>query len=629
MNTYVGPSLRKDAAFASAPRSPASDLSMRNDVQGLRAIAVLAVIIFHANKAWLPGGFIGVDIFLVISGFLITSIILRQREQGRFSVKDFYLGRFRRIVPAYLVLLVAVTAVMAALLTPTDFKFFKKSLNAALYFNSNHYFAGFGDYFAPSAHELPLLHTWSLAVEMQFYLILPLLLALVPARLYKWLLPALVLLVTAYVGYRLADSGNRQATYFSLLARIPEFLVGSCLAVLKPGGISSPRLASVLAWIGLAAVVGSLVWIDESRAFPGWIALLPCLGAVLMIASRHGPVSRFLSTGPMVWIGGLSYSLYLWHWPVLAAIRYYTGRYELQPVELLAFALLTLSLSYLSYRWIERPFRSAGNLRTTLARVLALGIVAVPLIATSSKLNGSITVPLPVEQTRYAVDAEICHGKIVGDCTHGDRTSPETLLVLGDSHAAQLNLFFDAVGTTNHSAARIITGSSCVTIPGFDVERLPDWAQPPCTAQIAAAEPFIRSAQKIVIAAMWQYQVQSPAFLQAFERFLDSTDAKGQKVLVMAQLPMFDSDMLRMSRFEQLHLPVSRTLNGQWQAANSTIAKMVARHPSARFLDLSGDPLFASAPFADNTLIYQDKHHLNEIGARRYGEVAAPYFRDF
>ncbi|MFC5699207.1 acyltransferase family protein [Pseudomonas sp. GCM10022186] len=629
MNTYVGSTVSKVAAASDPGSLPLPDLSMRSDIQGLRAIAVLAVILFHANKAWLPGGFIGVDIFLVISGFLITSIILRQQANGRFSFKDFYLGRLRRIVPAYLALLTVVAGVMSALLTPTDFKFFEKSLNAALYFNSNHYFSGFGDYFAPSAHELPLLHTWSLAVEMQFYLILPLFLVLVPARLYKWLLPTLTVLVTAYVSYRLADAANRQATYFSLLARIPEFLIGSCLAVFRPGGLSSPHLASALAWLGLATVIGCLVWIDESRTFPGWIALLPCLGAALMMASRHGPVSRLLSTRPMVWIGGLSYSLYLWHWPVLAGIRYYTGRYELLPVELLWFALLTLGLSYLSYRWIERPFRSAGNRRATLARVLALGIVAVPLIATSSKVNRSIVAPLSVEQTRYAVDAEICHGKIVGDCIRGDRAGKETLLVLGDSHAAQLNLFFDQLGTINHSAARIITGSSCVTIQGFDFARLPDWAQPACTAQIAAAEPLIRSAEKIVIAAMWQYQAQSPAFLQAFEQFLETTDARDQKVLVMAQLPMFDSDMQRMDRFAQLHLPVSRKLNDQWQAANQMIADIVARHPSARFLDLSAAPLFSSAPFFDNTLIYYDKHHLNEIGARRYAELAAPFFRDF
>ncbi|WP_330114385.1 acyltransferase family protein [Pseudomonas sp. JS3066] len=626
MNTYIGHDARNGAAQLKA--SKVSDLSVRNDIQGLRAIAVLAVILFHANKDWLPGGFIGVDIFLVISGFLITSIILRQQEGNRFNFVDFYLSRFRRIAPAYLVLLAVVAAVMAVFLVPDDFRFFKKSLNSALYFSSNNHFADFGDYFAPSAHELPLLHTWSLAVEMQFYLLLPLVL-LMPRRLNRFLLPGIALALTAYVGYQLNDNANRQAVYFSLLARIPEFLVGATLALWKPAGFSSPRLVPALALAGLLLVLTSVSLIDESRGFPGWIALLPCLGAVMMMAARRGPVTVLLSAAPMVWIGGLSYSLYLWHWPVLAAIRYYTGQYELTPEHLALFAVLTLLLSYLSYRWIEQPFRSAPNRHTAWLRIAAILALAAPLIALSSELNRGLVESLPVEQTQYAVDAEICHGKLVGDCIHGDRDGKQPLLVLGDSHAAQLNLFFDAVGKTDKLAARIISGSSCVTIPGFDVERLPDWAQAACRAQIQAAAPYLEQAPKIVIAAMWQYQTQSTAFLQAFEKFLQGADARGQKVLVMAQLPMFDSNMQRMTRFDQLGLPVSRKMNDQWQAANQLVAQIVAKHPSASFLDLSADPLFEEAPYADGTLIYYDNHHLNEIGARRYAEIAAPYFTDF
>lgn len=627
MNTYIGHDARNSASQLNKA-SRVSDLSVRNDIQGLRAIAVLAVILFHANKEWLPGGFIGVDIFLVISGFLITSIILRQQEGNRFNFVDFYLSRFRRIAPAYLALLTVVAAVMAVLLVPDDFRFFKKSLNSALYFSSNNYFADFGNYFAPSAHELPLLHTWSLAVEMQFYLLLPLAL-LLPRRLNRFLLPSIALALTAYVGYQLNDSANRQAVYFSLLARIPEFLVGATLALWKPEGFASPRLVPALALAGLLLVLTSLALIDESHGFPGWIALLPCLGAVMMMAARRGPVTVLLSTAPMVWIGGLSYSLYLWHWPVLTAIRYYTGQYELAPIYLAFFAALTLLLSYLSYRWIEQPFRSARNRSAALLRIAVMLALAAPLIALSSKLNRGLLESLPVEQTQYAVDAEICHGKLVGDCIRGNSESKQPLLVLGDSHAAQLNLFFDALGKTDKLAARLISGSSCVTIPGFDVERLPDWAQPACRAQIKAATPYLEQAPKIVIAAMWQYQTQSPAFLHAFEQFLDGTDARGQQVLIMAQLPMFDSNMQRMTRFGQLGLPVSRKMNGQWQAANHQIAEIVAKHRSARFLDLSADPLFADAPFVDGTLVYYDNHHLNEVGARRYAEIAAPYFRAF
>jgi len=145
----------------------------RNDIQGLRAIAVLAVIFFHVNKNYLPGGFVGVDMFFVISGFLIGSIIFRQKLARQFSFVEFYKARYRRIVPAYLAMVSIVSILAAILFVPKDFAFFWQSLKSTLYFSSNQYFSEFGDYFGPSSHELPLLHTWSLAIEMQFYLLLP------------------------------------------------------------------------------------------------------------------------------------------------------------------------------------------------------------------------------------------------------------------------------------------------------------------------------------------------------------------------------------------------------------------------------------------------------------------------
>lgn len=628
-NKYIDQPSTVHQLSRSLESANAPALLQRDDIQGLRAIAVMAVILFHTNKNWLPGGFVGVDVFLVISGFLITSIISRQQQSGRFKFSEFYLSRLKRIVPAYVALLAIVSGVMAVLLTPDDFRFFEKSLKAAAYFNSNQYFAGFGNYFAPTAHELPLIHTWSLAVEMQFYLILPLLLVVVPARFHRVLLPSLAMALTAYVTYRLNDPGNRQEMYFSLVARIPEFLLGSCLAIFKPGDNWSPRLANILACIGLGLVMGSFCWINESLAFPGVTALVPCLGVMLMIAARRSAISSVLSTGTMVWIGALSYSLYLWHWPILSAMRYYTGQYELQLPYLLSFALLTLGLSYLSYRWIECPFRSQGTGRSTIKRIAVVGLITVPMLTLSETLNRSVIDPLPLEQTRYAPSGTICHGTIIGDCIRGDHDSQNTLLVLGDSHAAQLNVFFDVVGRANLLAARVITGSSCVTIPGFDIERLPEWAQAPCRSQIDAAAPFLQKADKIVIAAMWQYQAQSDKFLQAFDQFLASTDARSQQVLVMAQLPMFNTNMQRMNRFERLGLPVVRTRNEEWQTANSRIAQIVAQHKSARFLDLSESELFSAAPFDEGVLIYFDNHHLNEIGSTRYGELAAPSFKDF
>ena len=420
-------------------------LPQREDIQGLRAVAVLAVILFHVDRRWLPGGFTGVDIFLVISGFLITSIIVRQQSQGSFSFLSFYASRIRRIVPAYLVLLAGVTACTAVLLTPEDFSRFWASLQSALYFSSNNFFARQSDYFAPAAHELPLLHTWSLAVEMQFYLLLPAMLAVIPRRVAGVVITAAALCILGWSSFRLAQ-GARQGEYFSLLARIPEFLTGSLLALRPVGANWSGVKANLVGSGGLLLVLTGFLVLSDESPFPGMLALLPCLGAAMLIAAgERSFFNRWISNAAMVWIGALSYSLYLWHWPILAGIRYFLETYRLSPPALAAFALLTLAASYVSYRYVELPFRKqragAGRIREL---ALVAGVLAV--IGIGHAANSRLVEPLPVELTRYAVDADICHGKVVGDCLHGDRSSKREVLLLGDSHGAQLNEFADVVG---------------------------------------------------------------------------------------------------------------------------------------------------------------------------------------
>lgn len=210
-------------------------MNYRPDIQGLRAIAVLLVMLFHFNPAWLPGGFVGVDVFLVLSGYLIVSILLNRKNQPGYrltsTLRDFYLSRLKRIAPAYFAMLVAVSLLAAVLFLPADLATYKEGLKQAAWFNGNHYFAGFGDYFAPANHEQPLLHTWSLAVEIQFYLLAPLLVLLLPIKALKWLFAALLIPLTAVAEYRLRGLGLHQATYYSLYARLPEFFAGGLLAL--------------------------------------------------------------------------------------------------------------------------------------------------------------------------------------------------------------------------------------------------------------------------------------------------------------------------------------------------------------------------------------------------------------
>ncbi|NWD52156.1 acyltransferase family protein [Pseudomonas gingeri] len=605
-----------------------SSSKLRNDIQGLRAVAVLSVILFHLNKNWLPGGFIGVDIFFVISGFLITTIILYQKKSDTFSLINFYTSRAQRIIPAYLALIIPLSIFAAIFFIPQDFESFTKSAKSALYFGSNIFFAKQNDYFSPAAYELPLLHTWSLAIEMQFYLLLPAILIFIPRHLLKTSLLIVTTSLLVYSQLRLQDQ-HQQQVYFSLLARIPEFLIGSLVALTPQEGHISKRASNAMAALGLALIILGLLTISETRSFPGLLALLPCVGTALLLKNQNSLLNRALSSSPLVLIGALSYSLYLWHWPILAIARYLSGTYTLTFIPLLAFLTLTPGCAYLSYKYIESPFRERSSAKLTAIRLSSALAISVITLAAAHTINQKLVEPLPEELTRYAIDSEICHGIIVGDCLRGDRSSSRTLLMLGDSHAAQLNYFADVVGNATHTKIRVISSSNCVTIPGFDVNRIAEWGRRACRTQIEEAQKYIPDANGIIIAGMWQFQSPSPEFMEQLESFLSIASSRGQHVLVLAQVPMLSTNPQRTYRTNSLNLHLSAAMNDEWVQANSKIKDLVSRHTNASFLDLSSSAMFATAPMLDGTPIYMDSHHLNELGSTRYGEVATPYLQAF
>lgn len=601
---------------------------LRNDIQGLRALAVLSVILFHLNKNWLPGGFIGVDIFFVISGFLITSIILRKKHNNNFSLSGFYLSRIQRIAPAYYALL-AITAIIASFfLIPVDFGSFLKSAKAALLFESNSFFASQNDYFAPAAYEQPLLHTWSLAIEMQFYLLLPVLLLIVPRRYIAATLSIIAITLTIYSEVQL-HKGFRQSIYFSLANRVPEFLIGALIALIPSGILKTRNKSNYAAFIGLLLLSSSMAFINEHKGFPGAWALPACIGVALLILSKDSFVNQALSIKPLVFVGALSYSLYLWHWPTLALIRYLSGAYELGVNSTLAFAASTFIMAYISYKVIETPLRGASSNKMAITKCLGLFFATIGTLFLASSLNSKLVAPLPENLTRYAPDAEICHSKIVGECLRGDISSNKTLLMVGDSHAAQLNYFADVVGNATHTKISVISASNCVTIPGFDSQRIVDWARAACNSQIEEAKKYTPSAAGIIIAGMWQYQSASTEFMQKLDEFISEADKRNQKVLVLAQVPMMTLNPQRIYRANTLGMHLRPSMNTEWVKANEKVRNLTATHPNATFLDLSKDSFFKDIPLQDDTLIYLDNHHLNEVGSTLYGKLATPALERF
>lgn len=448
----------------------------RPDIDGLRALAVLPVILFHAGASWLPGGFVGVDIFFVISGYLISSIILREMQTGDFSFRRFYERRLRRILPALLLVVLVTVAAFHIVALPGEARRVAESGVAAVLSFANFHFWRSTGYFAPSAEFMPLLHTWSLSVEEQFYLLFPIgLLAVLRLGLpLKWTL-AICTVVAFGVGVWL--SGNaRTIAYFLLPARVWELGIGAALAagVLPP--LRYGPLRQAVPAIGTAVILFSFFYISGDMPFPGWVALMPCLGAASILYAGHQSWvgNRLLASRPMVLIGLLSYSLYLWHWPLLAFVRTFTASPQIEPAAAFAVIIATFALSWLTWRYVEKPFRKQAVMPPRLAfGLIGAGAVAVMGGAVLSVWTDGFAARL-TEPARAALAAaqdmdplfEACRAfERQAECRFGDPNAPVTYAVVGDSHAMALRAAVEASGLID-GAAIVFWAPACPMLDG-------------------------------------------------------------------------------------------------------------------------------------------------------------------
>lgn len=427
----------------------------RRDIDGLRALAVIPVVLFHFGFSTFSGGFVGVDVFFVISGFLITSILFREISAQRFSFVDFWARRARRILPALSVVLLVTLALGWLLLTAKDFSELGRTVRYQSLFISNILFMREDGYFQPASDMKPLLHTWSLAVEEQYYIFFPLLMVVLMrhVRHWRWMLFA-VLLISFGLNIAYIDR-KPDFTFFSLPTRAWELLCGAMLAVLPARKHAvRPWLAQSVGAAGLAAVLLAVFTFDRGTVFPGWAALLPVLGATALIWSGgQGSTwaGQLLSARVFVWIGLLSYSFYLWHWPVFV----YANAISIDGVqrwEAVGWILLALGLAWLSWRFVELPFREklllAGRKHVLVGGLMAMAVLAV----TGSVVRSQEGFPqrLTGKALEYAQAREWRAGqmkcmlvtkdkKLDKACLlGGNQEVPATRLVWGDSHAAAL-----------------------------------------------------------------------------------------------------------------------------------------------------------------------------------------------
>ena len=426
----------------------------RPDIDGLRAIAVLAVLVYHAFPSSLPGGFVGVDIFFVISGYLISRHILEELATRSFSIRTFYARRVRRIFPALILVLLACLLFGWLSLTPGEYERLGRHVFAGALFLANFLSWREAGYFDTAADTKPLLHLWSLGIEEQFYIVWPLILALL-WRLRRWLgwgMAGLIGLSLAWSLYTLWR--DPVADFYSPLTRFWELAIGAMLAWLaqQQRAQALASHATRLSWLGLALLVAALLLIDSGDAFPGAWALLPTLGAALLILAGPAalPNQKLLAWRPMVWVGLISYPLYLWHWPLLTIARVLEGE---TPTVTVRWALLALSfvLAWLTWRFVERPVRTHTRSRA-LIWVLCLAMAAVGVAGFVVKsahgyrdrlagmMNGDpTTMVVGADRGRLLPGCDIPQGREQGlNYCLRNRVDPVRYAVVGDSKAEAL-----------------------------------------------------------------------------------------------------------------------------------------------------------------------------------------------
>ena len=528
----------------------------RADIDGLRSIAILPVLLFHAGVPGFAGGYVGVDVFFVISGYLITGIIAREIDEGRFSIIGFYERRARRIMPALMVMIAAAVAASAWLYLPTDFRDVPGSAIAATLFLSNAWFFTHTGYFAGGAETMPLLHTWSLAVEEQYYIVFPLLLMGIARFAPRLRLP--VIAACAIISFALAwftqARGDGIAFYLSP-PRAWELLAGSLLAL---GAVPVGRiraLREVIAWAGIAAIGYAVFTFTKTTIFPGVTALFPVIGAAAVIHSAPGTTAaRVLSFPLLVGTGLISYSLYLWHWPVIVFVQYATDA-RLTGWTSVAVIAGSIALATLSWRFIEQPFRDRRQVdRKTIFRITGAAMAAACLICGLLATTRGWPARFPVDVARMDAAHEAfsplrktCHdtdparGKM--PCTLGNPAAPDAVM-WGDSHGVELAYAIARLPSRQGHGLVEHTRSSCPPIVGIEMASNPRCK--PNNDEVMTAIRADKRLKTVYMICFWaEHGREGSRFWSQLDATIAALVADGRRVIIFAAVPPNGIDVPR------------------------------------------------------------------------------------
>lgn len=460
-------------------------MKYRADVDGLRAIAILFVLIFHGGLKLFPSGFVGVDIFFVISGFLITSIIHDSLQNKNFSFISFYNRRLWRLQPVFICLIVVTTLMTLLFYLPEDLIIYGKSARKTALFMSNQFFEKVTTgYFSPDSNQLPLLHTWSLAVEWQCYLILPVVIFLLYKLVGKQHIAKCIYVLTLlFIILSFYNSSHYPVkTYYQFLSRTFEFLIGSCVALSQSRFHFNKNIINLLSTVSIVAIFYIAMIATVSPGFPNWYALILCLATGVLIASgsneNKSVWSQLLSIRPIVFIGLLSYSLYIWHWPIFVLIRYLNIA-ETRFVLALAF-VATFIVGYLSWRFIEKPAAKANQTKFVFS-LIYLFVLPVSLIHLNDyiiKANDGLPQRFAETSQIYArlnqysnIQRPLClqqkNIEVNSACVLGAKKAKKTGIMIGDSFSNHHWRFISSLAEDANVSILAHGTIACLTLPGI------------------------------------------------------------------------------------------------------------------------------------------------------------------
>jgi peptidoglycan/LPS O-acetylase OafA/YrhL len=571
--------------------SPPQD-RYRPDIDGLRAIAVLLVVIFHAFPDALPGGFIGVDIFFVISGFLITGIVARELAAKRFSIATFYSRRVRRIFPALIVVLLVVLALGWFWMLPEAYARLSSDVFASAAFTANIALLLQSGYFDVESAQKPLLHLWSLGIEEQFYLVWPPILMLAARFRIGLLATASAIALASFVLNVALIGENPVATFYLPLTRGWELLAGAALALAWDRIPQTARSSDWRAMVGLALLAIAVASLNTHRAFPGWWAVLPVLGSVLLLSAPAARgVRSVLASRPMVFFGLISYPLYLWHWPLLV----FFSIIKFAALTLLERGLivgLSIALAWVTYRFIEIPIRFGAPSRSKIAGLCA----AMAVLAVAGGVvvqNGGFDIRLPVEIRAMAhVPTQAAKWRVntclldlshqtdfAAECVEHDRRP--LLLVWGDSTAGALMPGLLKAQEMRGFALAQLTASSCIPALNADIPGVPN-----CRAHNDRVLAMIRQIRPeiVLLHGTWE------KYLDHVAETVTALKAIGARVVVLGPVPAWKrglpNEVLRYYMLHRALIPErsDRATSGAWYDAKMRDALVPQ---GARFISAS------------------------------------------